>query len=308
VLIPNKIHAITPSNGIYDSQNPGGGNSAPALLLEDFSGYQNGDVFWDWGGGGQDSVIDTTHSAIGIQALKVGRRMGQPPGVCGGSMFYGGYVDLPYTVPEGNTVIIAQSFYIPASFSFGYVFGVSDTADRDTCRSLVPSGDYQSDGNGWEKWMVYTQASGTLRQYLELRSNRRDAAYQAGLYLNGDLGLYQQFGTQGYPLDQWFRLQMKVFVHSSAGRIDVWVDDIYVGYQTGSTISDSSNGVSRVGLGDYWNGDPYDDGVANNDAFWTDDWVVLCDMAGYGLPSDTDSGGRVYLPSTKHSTDFQQAA
>ena len=108
-------------------------------------------------------------------------------------------------------------------------------------------------------------------------------------------------GSYSVPRDQWVALQMAVNIKKdTTGWARVWADDQLIVDRSGiRTISDDATGINQYGIGDYWNGFPYTDGLAGRDAFYIDEIMVASDQEGYGEPTGIDANGNAYIaPST----------
>lgn len=267
------------------------------LVAEDFSAGSVGAAYSTW----NRTVYDTTRAVSGTKSLKVSTNAGQPPVACGGGHTFGGRSTLPVAVPEGNKLWIAYKVYHPSTFSWGYCFGTSDTADATTCGN-------NADGSGGLKYMVAAPNTGTSRIYYSPRVGRRDVSFIDTVRLVSEVGAkLSPVVPWGLTLDAWNTVQMEIYVHSGAeGYVRYWLNDTFLGQLDGATIANPSYSIDEWGMGNYWNGVPYTDSIGDSsrEDFWIDEVIIASDLDGYGAPTTTDSGGRPYIAPTKSVGDF----
>lgn len=238
-------------------------------------------------------TYDQTRAFSGSQSMKV--TMQSADGVtCGGLHSYGGKVTLPTFVPKGKNIWLRFKMYIPSTFSWGYVYAGSDSAAASACGN-------SSDGFGRHKFIVFDQDGGTGRLYLQPHGDRRSVSRVPGLTIDTDVGAFGALDANYLiPVDQWFDIQIHLYVDdTSSGFYRVWSDGVYKGQVDGPTLSNAAATISKVGIGDYWNGIHYTDGQAGRSEFWVDEMLVASDVDGYGAPTGTDAGGRPFIdPAT----------
>lgn len=269
----------------------GGGSQyleGPALFVLSGNEQSNGAVYT--GSQGSRMTYDNTRAYDGTQSIKCRLSLGQPPVTCGGSHFFGGRFNLPDLIPEGYSIWYRARFFLPSTLPMGFCFNTSDDADAATCGK-------SADGSGHTKWLVLSPDTGTARIYLNLRTPRRAMGLNNGVELISEPQNTGNFvnTTQVIPRDQWFTLEMQVYLSSvtDGGFIRAWVNDTYIGQHSKKTLAAAGYKIRQWGLGDYWNGVPWTDGDGSRtDSFWIDDVIIATDYTGYGAPLGTDSGGR----------------
>lgn len=283
------------SGDSYVGDNPSG--LFTPLHTEDFSSGSLGAAYSTW----TRSVFDNTRSVSGSQSLKVSTNTGEPPATCGGGHTFAGRNNLPVAIPEGNRLWVSYKVYHPSSFGWGYCFGTSDTTDAATCGK-------SADGSGGLKYMVVAPDTGTARIYYSPRVGRRSVSFIDTVRLVSEVGAnLSPVVSWGLNLDAWNTIQMEIYVHSGAeGYVRYWVNDTFLGQLDGATIGNSSYKIAQWGMGNYWNGVPYTDstGDSTREDFWLDEVIIASDIDGYGAPTTTDSGGRIYISPTTTVGDF----
>ena len=93
------------------------------------------------------------------------------------------------------------------------------------------------------------------------------------------------------PRDQWVTVDMWMKVTSTVEpSMRIWVNGVFMGEKSTNTIPLSSTlSITEMRLGDYWNIP-----LSFGQSFWVDDLIVYNSKAG-NVPTNTDSGGRVYI-------------
>jgi len=294
----NRNSLVENADGSIDSRYPLGDKpSFTPLLAEDFSGGTLGANYSNWGSA---SVFDNTRALSGSQSLKISTDA-TDDSTCGGSSYYGDRSDLPIDIPEGNRVWLSYHVYHPARFSWGYVYqnGVDD-AQASACGK-------GADGSNNLKYMVMAPVTGTSRIYYMPENARRDVNLVDQVRIESEVSGVTSRVPWGLRLDAWTSIQMEVKVSSGAdGYVRIWRDDVFLTQLDGATVVGSGNAIREWGMGNYWNGVPYTDliGDSTREDFWLDEVIVATDVDGYGAPTTTDAGGRLYIAPTTRVGDF----
>ena len=289
------------SNNLVSSNPTGtGGLGYTPIFRENFSSGVSGAAYTT--GSWADSSYDNTRADTGTLSMKMVLDQGQPPAICGGNNFFGGTVTLADPIPIGKTVWFSAKFFFPSTFSWGYTYSSSDSAEAATCGK-------GTDGFGLLKFMRLAPTNGTSRIYLQPPVDRRSVSQPTSntMRITSEVGplvadLNNANGKIG--LNAWVTCQIAVKVASDGtGFIRYWNGDNFIGEVTGATVT-AANSIASWTIGDYWNGIPYTDGGAGRDEFWMDEVILATDVDGYGEPTTTDSGGRPYISSTTKVSDF----
>lgn len=280
----------------YSSLFPNGNRpAAPYNLLfkEDFS---SGTVGNPYPGFHTSSIYANDHPFLGGKCLRVNLGAMTPP-ICGGSMNYGGRLNLPQAVPYGSRIWYSLRLFHPVTQTWGYCYDPGDNAEAVACGK-------ESDGNEWRKFMVLAPTTGTARIYLEPKSVRRNVAQLPGTRLYSEASQQPYINTtMAWPTGRWYTLQMEVFLNDTTGYMRYWVDDQLVGGRTAGTVT-AGNSIAQWGIGDYWNGCPYTDGQPNRQHFWVKDVMIATDAPGFTAPTDTDGNGNIFIGPNRRPADF----
>ncbi len=294
----NKVGILLPNTfGYKYNSNFPSGNKPVAnynlLFKDDFS---SGTVGNPYPGFHTSTVYDNAQPFLSGKSLRVNLGATTPP-TCGGSMNYGGRLNLPQAVPYGSRIWFSMRLFHPVEQTWGYCYDPVDNAEAVGCGK-------QSDGNEWRKFMVLAPTTGTARIYLEPKSVRRNVNQFPGTRLYSEASQQPYINpTMAWPLGRWYTLQMEVLLNDTTGYMRYWVDDQFVGGITAGTVT-AGNSIAQWGIGDYWNGQPYTDGVAGRTHFYVKDVMIATDAPGFTAPTDVDSGGRIYIAPTRRPRDF----
>lgn len=268
------------------------------LLTRDFAGTTVGQATAVPDGWSKGDYVDTPTKS-GNRALRL-RRAVTETGSCpygSGAQEYGGRFNLPEEVPVGNIIWMRFYVYFPAGFSFGYLYSGSDSSVLDACG--IGGG---ADGANNTKFMVLAPSGGTARTYIMLSASRREIIPSSPfLRIDTEAASGENLDfPYTFQFDQYCAFQVAVKVASdNTGWIRLWVDAEFIGETTGHpTVAGAGNTIAEWGIGDYWNGYPWTDGVGDRGPFYLDEVVIATDMPGYGAPTGLDSGGRVYIDPT----------
>lgn len=196
--------------------------------------------------------------------------------------------------------ILAIADPLPSAVSPGNKIKTGSLAEAQQCGTDIIDGS----AIGGLKFLVFSPNSGNPRIYLQPMTPHKEVT-------GGTLGrILDEYGPQSVglingqitiPRDQWisFQLAVKVANTQGDGWLRAWMDDELVAERLNiNTISTSATGISQWGIGDYWNGMPFTDGLAGRDTFYIDDIIVASDVDGYGAPTDTDANGNAYIATT----------
>lgn len=264
----------------------------PLLFKDDFS---SGTVGAGYSGFHATTVYANDHPYLLGKALRVNLGTMTPP-TCGGSMNYGGRINLPQAVPYGSKVWFSAKFFHPKTRTWGYCYDSGDSVEAAGCGK-------QSDGNEWTKFMVLAPGTGTARIYVQPKAARRTVVQQPGMRVYSEESQQpNDNNSAALPLDRWHTLQIEVLV-SQSGYLRVWLDTTVIMYVACATVS-LNNTIAQWGIGDYWNGCPYTDGVANRSHFWMKDVMIATNAPGFAAPTDTDPLGNAYIAPTRIPRDF----
>ena len=261
------------------------------LLAYDMSDGTGGENFLTW----KKSVYDATHAVSNGKSVKISTFPGETLPTCSGSAAFAGRTRFSKEkqVPPGKTLWFRVMHYIPSTFSFGHKY--SANGDKEEAKACGQ----HADGNRWIKWMVLSPTLGHGRVYLLPSGSRR------ALEDNDQIRILSEARTRAledfdasFPKDRWFSLQIAVKLSTkpdgSDGFLRSWIDETYLGEVTGRPFSEGSS-VFDWGIGNYWNGIPWTDGVSGRTDFWIDEIIFATDMDGYGAPKTKDSGGRPFI-------------
>ena len=288
---------ILTSSGKLDSVAGADGNSRlpsyiPMYVLN-LGSYTNGQAspIFNW-----NTPIVTTERA-GVDQSKCIRVLTRPtnPAVTCGTNNFAGRMNLSHDVPLGKTIWLRMKMFFPSAFSFGYTYAGSTvpTPTADGCPGIA------NDGNPTgTKWLVFSPDVGTSRAYLLAPNDFRSINPAVG---SGRVALEYNAVTQpitaAFPRDEWVTLELAMKVsNTGTGYLRAWMNGVLIGSLGGptgtiSTVSPSATAIHDWGLGDYWNGSPWTDGLAGRDTFYVDEVVVATDLDGYGAPESVDSNG-----------------
>ena len=275
ITLASQRYTILAYNGTLDSRYPDGIGPYTPLLSEGFESAAVGVTYSGW----TRATHDDTRSSSGTKALKVQ--------MLNASTAFGGRAsNLPVAVTEGHSIWFSARLYFPSTFSFGY--GTS------------------GDGSGWAKLLVLAPNSGFARIYLQIPSgSSTDVQPLSGTRLLSDVIGSDDFNvtqaTPTIPVNEWFTLQIQVYVSStSSGYARWWLNSTLVGEQTGQqSVASAGIAIDEWGFGDYWNGSWYQGG--GTDSFWVDDVIIATDMDGYGAPTGRDSFGNPFIDPADHA-------
>jgi hypothetical protein len=111
---------------------------------------------------------------------------------------------------------------------------------------------------------------------------------------NGEFVWFDRSNARAVQRDQWRALQFQIHWSTSSGWVRVWDHDTYIGQFTGGATLKPDTYLTRLILGDYWNG-----GSRESTNWYIDEVIITAQT-----PNTLDSGGRPYIdPQTKVS-DF----
>lgn len=291
--------SYTSEGGEYSSVIARAGDFFVPLIADDFTSQNDGVVYAGWN---NRSVYASDQPAASGRSLKLtllpNTQANLNASACGtASHIYGGRTTLPITIPIGKSIWVSWKRYIPANFTFGYCYGGADNAAATACGQ-------NADGNDWLKDLVLAPTNGTGRIYIQPYMRRRNAVSAAGNRVICEHGaLYHDEPLVQYPLGQWFAHQVQVYVHdTAAGYVRQWINGTLVNSVTGANVS-TGNSIAEFGIGDYFNGIPYDSGSASLSQ-WVRELIIATDVSGYGAPNGVDSGGRAYIDPTTSVSDL----
>jgi hypothetical protein len=217
-----------------------------------------------------------------------------------GATLYAGRKPTPALIPKGEAIWQRFYMYFPSEFSFGYKYsGGAGSSDGSTLASCGFDPD-TADGNPGLKFLVFSPDVGTSRSYFQITVGRRVVGQPAGAemrFVNESNPSSNRAALKRVPLDRWFAMQFAMKVaDDNTGFMRAWVDDeLIVEAVNVPTISATANGVNEWGMGDYWNGYPWTDGVEGRNAFYVNDIIVASTLAGYGTPTGVDASGNAYI-------------
>lgn len=290
--------ALNPITGKFESGYSSGAPSYTPLLKEDFSSGTIGAQYSTWN---SKSVYANDQPGVTGRSLKMtldaNSQANLDGSICGGNHFFGGRSTLPVEIPVGKKIWVRWKRYIPSTFTWGFCYAGADSAAASACSK-------SADGNTWLKDLVFSPKVGTARIYIQPKVQRRIATQSAGNRIISENGpIYSDQASVAYPLNQWFDHQVCVFVNDTgAGFIYEWIDGVLVNQVSGANVS-SGNSLNDFGIGDYWNGVPYTNtGVTL--AMWARELIICTDIAGYGAPTGSDSGGRAIIDPSTTVADF----
>jgi len=292
---------INPATGLLDSKYREGAPPAnyTPLVNINLRGLANGATPPIFGNG---ATVSTDYGQEG-RSIKVITNPTQV-GVTCGTHFFAGRQTLPVAVPLGKTVWQRMKFRFPAAFSFGYTYGAGapSTPAADGCSANADGGPTAF------KFMVFSPNVGTGRIYYNASNSLRSIAQNS---TSGVLAMEaspdaQQLARKIFPRDQVVTCEVAVKVaHDNTGYARVWVDEELLAEAVNvRTIQDAATAISEFGVGDYWNGTPWTDGVAGRNVFYVDEILVASDIDGYGAPSGRDSADRPMIGSEIRNRDF----
>lgn len=227
------------------------------------------------------------------------------PGVTCGAHGFAGRFLLDETIPVGKTIWQRVKLFFPSEFSFGYAYSGSTPSSpaSDGCAGLSADGN-----NSGTKFMVFAPDSGTARIYYNVSNSVRTTAQSLS---TGVLAIESNPGGQQpapyvFPRDEWFTLEMACKVaKDSSGYVRIWLNGILISESVDQrTIADVASGISEAGIGDYFNGTPWTDGMAGRDTFYIDEILVATDIDGFGSPDATDAAGNAMIGTIAQNRDF----
>lgn len=226
-----------------------------------------------------------------------------PGSVCGGH-FFGGRMALATPVPLGNIIWQRMRFYFPTAFSFGtaYYSGSPSSPAGDGCGASADGGLQGT------KWLVFSPNTGTARTYILIPNALRAANQTLGsgfLSMEADTTAQQALNVV-FPRDQWVTLELAIKVsNTGTGWARAWMDGVLIAQALNiNTVAGGVASITEYGCGDYWNGTPWSDGVADRDEFFVDDIIVATDVGGYGAPEATDAAGNLMIGTEVTVRDF----
>lgn len=281
------------SDGVYP--DPVAPNFTP-LLVDDFSG---GAVGAGYPGFWPSSVYANDQPALSGSSLKIQLNTLTPP-ACGGGAGYGGRKNLPADIPVGKTIWVKMRRYFPVTHTWSYCYAASDQTEAQACGGDV------YDGTTWLKDFVLAPSIATSRIYVSPNQVRRGTAHLDGIRVVSEASHVPDDNMDvKYPLGEWFNTQLMVKVdNTGAGIMRVWINEALVCESVVANISSAENTIREWGIGDYFNGVPYVDGISMTGHYWIQDVIIATDLDGYGAPNATDAGGNVYIKPSWTPGDF----
>lgn len=228
------------------------------------------------------------------------------PGVFCGGHGYGGRHTTPVLIPLGNTIWLRIRAYFPSALSFGYTYGsgAPTTPEADGCGGLSADGSIPAGIKG----LMFGENGNTSKSYFNFPNNLRsiNSAANSGVMAIESNPSAQQNINVSFARDQWITLEFAVKASNTGnGFARCWYNGTVIAQATNiSTVTAGATAINQWGLGDYWNGSPWTDGVAGRDTFYVDDVIVATDVGGYGAPTGEDSSGNPMIGTEITVRDF----